>query len=139
MPALARAGGAQRVEPIQLVGGAASAVEVLVLRAAPIERPLPELAQVGGDIGSRTVSAMSVSQLLLLAYMSRTLLLLLSMLSVLCKGEFAMIPHVVLLKPKAELQRARSRLRSTMCRHFRRPFLGLSVLKLESTSVPPIK
>ncbi len=50
LPALTRTGGAQRVEPVQLVGGAASAVEVLVLGAAPVERPLPELAQVGGDV-----------------------------------------------------------------------------------------
>ncbi len=57
LPALTRAGGAQRVEPIQLVGGAAGAVEVLVLRAAPIERPLPELAQVGGDVGGVVAGA----------------------------------------------------------------------------------
>ncbi len=50
LSALTRIGCTQGVEPIQLVGGAAGAVEVLVLRAAPIERALPELAQVGGDI-----------------------------------------------------------------------------------------
>src|SRR5260370_28757358 len=46
LPRLGRAGGAGAIEARQLVGLTAATVEVLLLGAAPVEWPLPQLAQV---------------------------------------------------------------------------------------------
>ena len=50
LPALGGAGGAGAIEAGQLVGLTAATVEVLLLGAAPVERPLPQLAQVRVDV-----------------------------------------------------------------------------------------
>ncbi len=50
LPALGGAGGAGPIEAGQLVGLTAATVKVLLLGAAPVEWPLPQLAQVRIDV-----------------------------------------------------------------------------------------
>jgi hypothetical protein len=82
LPARVGTGGADAVEPLELVRMAAVTVEIAVLRAAAIDRSLPQLAQVrvdkavaiGGDMARRVAGvavALPYEALLLLALSGR--------------------------------------------------------------------